>query len=97
MKGFCKWFGLGLLFVGLAGPPRVSLAQTPADCAASEVVALLEKQNQDLSRDLRRIQREIAALRADLDKPGLRDVFGGIGYILGLFGAAAFIAARRKE
>jgi hypothetical protein len=40
---------------------------------------------------------EIAALRADLEKPGIKDVFAGIGYIFGLFGAAAFVAARRKE
>ena len=50
-----------------------------------------------MSGELRRIQREIAALRADLDKPRLKDVFAGIGYIFGLFGVAAYVAARRKE
>lgn len=61
------------------------------------VIKLLTEQNRKVSGGLRRIQREIAALRADLDKPGMKDVFSGIGYILGLFGAAAFVASRRKE
>ncbi len=61
------------------------------------VIEVLKEQNGKLSADLRRIQREIAALRADLDKPGLKDVFAGIGYIFGLFGVAAYVASRRKE
>ena len=61
------------------------------------VVTLLKEQNSKLSSDLRRIQREIAALRADLDKPGMKDVFSGIGYIFGLFGVAAYVASRRKN
>ncbi|MFH1923515.1 MAG: hypothetical protein ABIP48_26950, partial [Planctomycetota bacterium] len=72
-------------------------AQTPSEESSQEVVTLLKEQNSKLSNDLRRIQREIAALRADLDKPGIKDVFAGIGYIFGLFGVAAFVAARRKE
>ena len=84
---------------------------SPPDVAADEILALpsgiaadlhktlllLEQQNSKLTRDLRRIQREIAALRADLDEPGLQEIFSGIGYILGLFGMAAFMAARNKE
>ena len=72
-------------------------AQTPPEESTQEIVALLKEQNSKLSNDLRRIQREIAALRADLDKPGIKDVFAGIGYIFGLFGVAAFVASRRKE
>jgi nickel transport protein len=61
------------------------------------VITLLKEQNSALSRDLRRIHREIAALRADLDEPGMKEVFAGIGYIVGLFGMAAFAAARRRR
>jgi len=85
---------LCLCLAGLAGPVW---AQNPSEKDAAEVVRLLKEQNSNLSRDLRRIQREIAALRADLDKPGLKEVFAGMGYIFGLFGVAAFVAARRKE
>jgi hypothetical protein len=88
------WFFLAALPISLS-------AQTPAESLPSkdnsqQVVMLLKEQNSRLSNDLRRIQREIAALRADLDKPRLKDVFAGIGYIFGLFGVAAFVAARRK-
>jgi nickel transport protein len=92
-KGFVMSL-LCLCLAGLAGPLR---AQDLPEENATEIIQLLKEQNSNLSRDLRRIQREIAALRADLDKPGLKEVFAGIGYIFGLFGAAAFIAARRKE
>jgi nickel transport protein len=80
--------------VGLSGP---LWAQDPPEETAGEVIVLLKEQNRKLSEDLRRIHREIAALRADLDKPGKKEVFAGIGYIAGLFGVAAFVAARRRR
>jgi hypothetical protein len=46
---------------------------------------------------MRRIQRELAALRADINQPGLKEVLAGIGYIFGLFGTGAFVASRRRE
>ncbi|MFH1153462.1 MAG: hypothetical protein V1793_06590 [Pseudomonadota bacterium] len=98
MKGFKQIAVIGVVLGCLACLPLQVLAQDqpdPVDCRA--VVALVNEQNTKLSGDLRRIQREIAALRADLDEPGFKDVVAGIGYILGLFGVAAFVAARRKE
>jgi nickel transport protein len=92
-----KGLAVSLLCLCLAGLPGPLRAQDPPEGNATEVIQLLKEQNSNLSRDLRRIQREIAALRADLDKPGLKEVFAGIGYIFGLFGVAAFVAARRKE
>ncbi len=96
-----KGVAVGLLCLYLAGFPGLLWAQNPQDQTVSvlseEVIALLKEQNSSLSSDLRRIQREIAALRADLDKPGMKDVFAGIGYIAGLFGMAAFAASRRKD
>jgi len=77
-------------------PAGSAPAATPAENDSRDLAALLAEQNNFLSRELRRIQREIAALRADLDKPRLQDVMGGIGYIFGLFGTAAFVAARRR-
>jgi hypothetical protein len=88
---------IGILWLFLAGLPGSLPAQTPTEESSHEAVTLLKEQNSKLSNDLRRIQREIAALRADLDKPGIKDVFAGIGYIFGMFGTAAFVAARRKE
>ena len=97
MKKVRKKLIIGVLWFCLIGVPGQLVAEEASDGGMQEVVALLKEQNSKLSGDLRRIQREIAALRADLDKPGFKDVFAGIGYILGLFGAAAFVAARRKE
>jgi nickel transport protein len=77
--------------------PCVAFAQSVQEESTQDVITLLKDQNRKLSGDLRRIQREIAALRAELEEPGLKDVFAGIGYIFGLFGVAAFVAARRKE
>ncbi len=87
---------VSVLWLFLAGLPSSLPAETPPGENCQEVIALLKEQNSKLSNDLRRIQREIAALRADLDKPGIKDVFAGIGYIFGLFGVAAFVASRRK-
>lgn len=87
-----------LVFCGcLAVLPNSLSAETSAEDSCRTVITQLQEQNDKLSGDLRRIRREIAALRADLDKPGLADIFSGIGYILGLFGTAAFVASRRRK
>lgn len=97
MTGLHKGVVMALVCLFLAGLSGPLWAQDARDDNSREVITLLKEQNSGLSRDLRRIQREIAALRADLDKPGVKDVFAGIGYIFGLFGAAAFAASRRRE
>ena len=97
MKVAQRGLVIGVLWACLMAPAGALYAQSPGDPAPEAVAALIKEQNSKLSGELRRIQREIAALRADLDKPGLKDVFAGIGYIFGLFGVAAYVAARRKE
>jgi nickel transport protein len=84
---------VGLFLVIL---PATGWTQDTPDEGLQAVTSLVKEQNRKLSGDLRRIQREIAALRADLDKPGVKDVAAGIGYIFGLFGVAAYVASRRK-
>ena len=78
------------------GSPNALSAVSPETSARQEVKALLQEHNRELSRDLRKVRREIAALRADLNQPGIKEVFAGVGYIFGLFGVAAFVASRRK-
>jgi nickel transport protein len=92
-----KGVAMGLLCLFLTGIPVLVWAKAPRDAGTDEVIALLKAQNSELSSDLRRVHREIAALRADLDEPGMKEVFAGIGYIVGLFGVAAFAAARRRS
>jgi hypothetical protein len=57
----------------------------------------IEEQNRKLTEELRQIKRQIALLNQNLDQPGAREIMAGIGYILGLFGIAAFFAARRQK
>jgi nickel transport protein len=87
---------ISLLGVFLMALPASIPAQTPPNAPCQEIVDILKTQNSHLSRELRRIQRELAALRAEIGTPGIRDVFAGVGYIFGFFGVAAFVAARRK-
>jgi hypothetical protein len=65
------------------------------NCA--EAVALLKAQNNKISRELRMIKREVAALREALSEPGLQEVFGGIGYILGFLGIIFYFQARKQN
>jgi hypothetical protein len=76
----------------LSAPAPVRAVEQASGEAAAAAVA----RDPQMAEELRRIHREIAALRADLAQPGLQEVFSGLGYILGLFGVAAFVAARRK-
>ena len=49
----------------------------------------LESQNNYLKKTLLKIQK-------DLSKPSLIEIFGGIGWILGIFGGIAFFVYRKK-
>lgn len=97
MKSFRSWVLAGALCVLLLMLPGAVTAQNAVTENQQEIMTLIKEQNNRLNGELRRVQREIAALRADLNKPGLKDVFSGIGYIFGLFGVAAFVASRRRE
>jgi hypothetical protein len=73
-------------------PPSSTLAvETCADLAT-----LLARQDEKTSRELKQIKRDLAALSQQLEQPGLREIVGGVGYILGIFGVAAYVASRRK-
>lgn len=65
------------------------------NCA--EVVALLNTQNSKISRELRMVKREIAALKEALSEPGLEEIFGGIGYIMGFLGIIFYFQARKQS
>ena len=84
-----------------APPPHSSTKQItaadeqPNDCRA--ILARIDEQERKLNQELRQIKRELAALNQNLEKPGLKEAMAGIGTILGLFGVAAFVAARRRD
>ena len=76
----------------------IQMSQDPNfmdNCA--EVVALLKTQNNKISRELRMVKREIAALKEALSEPGLEEIFGGIGYIMGFLGIIFYFQARKQS
>lgn len=67
----------------------------PVDC--SELAGLLQQEKSAISREVGQIKREIAALRDDLSKPGLKEIFAGVGYIFGLAGIGLFFHCRKNR
>lgn len=78
-----------------AAAAPASFGEQSGDCRA--LMAGIEQQNRAMNQELRQIKREIALLNQNLEKPGVREIMAGIGYILGLFGIAAWFAARRQK
>lgn len=76
-------------------------AQKTADAAAT--VTLTKKELDELIRNAVRqelipVKAQVAKLNAQILQPAtsMKDIFGGIGYILGLLGLAAFMQYRKK-
>ena len=65
------------------------------DC--QQLAALIQQQKTLISRETGQIKREIAALRDDLSKPGVKEIFAGIGYIFGLAGIGLYVHSRRTS
>jgi hypothetical protein len=94
LVGLCR-VGMTAELVGTANVAQASDVGHIDNCAMA--VKLLKKQNHKLSRELGQIKREIGELRVAVHGVTPSKIFGGIGYILGLFGVAAMVAARKKE
>jgi hypothetical protein len=98
-------FGLILVLVGpvmaddRAVPPAATGTEMTieGDKGYEKVIAFLQEQDKNNSREFRQIKREIAALGQQLENPGIREIMGGIGYIFGLFGVAAYVMSRKKD
>lgn len=74
--------------------PQVSSSKA-VDCG--ELAGLMQQERSALSREIGQIKREIAAMRDDLSKPGLKEIFAGIGYIFGLTGIGLYFHCRRSK
>lgn len=72
-------------------PPPTESAAPPGALSEAALEALL---NRKLDEKLQPMTRMLAQLSDP--EPSLRDVFGGIGYILGLMGVAAYVHFRRR-
>jgi nickel transport protein len=86
-----------------AGPPVASAQQGAPDRPPEQSVADPEaKETEAGSQELRAIARQLEALRREMNQYHnqlrLRDVLGGLGYILGIMGVVFyFLGVRRKE
>lgn len=68
-------------------------ADTKPAAAPAPSMLPAEAVEEAVARQIAPLTEQIDALR---DGIGLRDIVGGVGFILGLFGLWAFLAARRK-
>ncbi len=75
-------------------PPRPSPTQPtpPQHLTAEEIEAIVARQ---LEKKIQPLMRMVAASQDN--RPTLTDVVGGIGYIIGLVGLAAYFRYRRKD
>jgi len=71
--------------------PRAPAGQAPCPALDNDIEVKLSAL---LDRKLDPIKRDLAYLRRP--EPSMRDIFGGIGYILGLVGLAAYLRYRQK-
>lgn len=82
-----------------ASPASADVGAAPALSAAggqavtaAEVRAIV---TEALNTGLAPLRRELAALAAP--GPGVRDIIGGLGWLMGLAGVACYVLARRRE
>jgi nickel transport protein len=86
-----------------AGPPADSAQQGAANRPTEQRVADADPKNTEAElQELRAIARQLEALRREMNQYHnqlrLRDVLGGLGYILGIMGVVFyFLGVRRKE
>ncbi len=86
------------LFLALTLPVMAGESAVSREAAGYEkIIALLQEQEKNNSREFRQLKREIAALGQRLENPGIAEIMGGIGYIFGLFGVAAYVMSRKKN
>jgi hypothetical protein len=80
-------------------PAAGRILATPADAndtlSCQRLATLIEQQKTFIVRETGQLRRELAALREDLTKPGMREILAGIGYIFGLAGIVLYLRARR--
>jgi hypothetical protein len=65
------------------------------DC--TQIIELLQQERNLITREMAQLKRELASLREEIAKPGLKEVFAGIGYILGLTGIALYFQTRKRS
>ena len=78
----------------MSGP---SLQTALVDVSAASCVEALARQEvrlQTIQQDLHHLRRDMTLLQRDLTGPGFTEIFGGFGYIIGLFGLMAWFRCK---
>ena len=88
---------LGLDTVAKQAKPRAAPAQKAAKTTAVDTAALQKALDQVLAKRLAPLRGQLLRLAEDQQKVGLREVVGGLGWILGLVGIAAWFKARQMK
>ena len=71
-----------------------SAGESPAAVAAIDDAALEALVSQAVQRQVRPLREQLLACG---DRIGLQDIIGGIGYIVGIFGIAAYVLSLRRR
>jgi len=90
-------FMLTVPCIGSAKEQQSSSVSAVQQQNCDAVLFVVEEQNRELRQELRQIKRELSLLNQNMERPGVREIITGIGFILGLFGAAALFSARRRS
>ncbi len=67
---------------------------TTASLSKKEIISLID---QELQKQLSPIKSILEEILKELQKPSLSEIFGGIGYIFGIFGIIAWAYSRRTK
>lgn len=70
--------------------------QNESVATCGQLADQLSRQEAFFLTELRQVKRELVMLRQQREKPGLREIVGGIGYIMGLLGVATYVASKKK-
>ncbi|SFL73724.1 hypothetical protein [Halanaerobium salsuginis] len=52
---------------------------------------------EEVSREVKPLRKQIAKLITEQEKPGISEILGGIGYIIGLMGVALYFISRKRS
>jgi nickel transport protein len=60
----------------------------------TEIEAIIESV---IDRKLKPLENMLIKLQERIEKPGITEIIGGIGYIIGIFGIIMYLKSRRKN
>ena len=74
---------------------REAMDRTPARETTVDASELEEAVERAVKRQLRPVIRMLVRLQEEAERPGITEILGGIGYIIGLMGVAMYFKSRR--